>query len=227
MNDSFNELTLSNYWDGRFPDTGFARKSYTNRIFGYIGNKLIKVLFGQRGAGKSYLLRQIMVHLLDEGVSARNVLYISRSFTDSGFISGREGLEELLSVYRERLHPVGKIYIFIEEIQNIDGWEEFVRAHSQDYVNSCELFISGSNRRMIPCDTEGIPDRHYVSFEVFPFSYAEYIEKESEEVSDKSYASYMEQGGLPRLSAFPSEESKWNYVSSLKDTALFRDVVIL
>ena len=71
MNDSFNELTLSNYWDGRFPDTGFARKSYTNRIFGYIGNKLIKVLFGQRGAGKSYLLRQIMVHLLDEGVSAR------------------------------------------------------------------------------------------------------------------------------------------------------------
>ena len=225
MNDSFNELTLSNYWDGRFPDTGFARKSYTNRIFGYIGNKLIKVLFGQRGAGKSYLLRQIMVHLLDEGVSARNVLYISRSFTDSGFISGREGLEELLSVYRERLHPVGKIYIFIEEIQNIDGWEEFVRAHSQDYVNSCELFISGSNRRMIPCDTEGIPDRHYVSFEVFPFSYAEYIEKESEEVSDKSYASYMEQGGLPRLSAFPSEESKWNYVSSLKDTALFRDVV--
>ena len=137
MNDSFNELTLSNYWDGRFPDTGFARKSYTNRIFGYIGNKLIKVLFGQRGAGKSYLLRQIMVHLLDEGVSARNVLYISRSFTDSGFISGRGGLEELLSVYRERLHPVGKIYIFIEEIQNIDGWEEFVRAHSQDYVNSC------------------------------------------------------------------------------------------
>ena len=79
MNDSFNELTLSNYWDGRFPDTGFARKSYTNRIFGYIGNKLIKVLFGQRGAGKSYLLRQIMVHLLDEGVSARNVLYISRT----------------------------------------------------------------------------------------------------------------------------------------------------
>ena len=151
----------------RFPDTGFARKSYTNRIFGYIGNKLIKVLFGQRGAGKSYLLRQIMVHLLDEGVSARNVLYISRSFTDSGFISGREGLEELLSVYRERLHPVGKIYIFIEEIQNIDGWEEFVRAHSQDWVNSCELFISGSNRRMIPCDTEGIPDRHYVSLRSF------------------------------------------------------------
>lgn len=60
MNDSFNELTLSNYWDGRFPDTGFARKSYTNRIFGYIGNKLIKVLFGRVVAGKSYFVASVM-----------------------------------------------------------------------------------------------------------------------------------------------------------------------
>ena len=213
MNDYFNELSLSNYWNGRLPEAGFIRKSYTNRIFGYIGNKLIKLLIGQRGAGKSYLLRQIMLHLLDEGVSARNILYINRSFTDSGFISGREGLEELLSTYRERIHPVGKIYLFIEEIQNIIGWEEFVYSHSQDYVNSSELFISGSGREILPCDAEGMPDRHYVSFEVFPFSYAEYRERVREGCS------------LPRLSTLSTEDVKWNYVSSIKDTALFRDIV--
>ena len=225
MNDCFNELSLSNYWNGRLPEAGFIRKSYTNRIFGYIGNKLIKLLIGQRGAGKSYLLRQIMLHLLDEGVSARNILYINRSFTDSGFISGREGLEELLSTYRERIHPVGKIYLFIEEIQNIIGWEEFVYSHSQDYVNSSELFISGSGREILPCDAEGMPDRHYVSFEVFPFSYAEYRERVREEASGKSYAAYMEGCSLPRLSTLSTEDVKWNYVSSIKDTALFRDIV--
>lgn len=225
MNDCFNELTLSNYWNGRLPEAGFIRKSYTNRIFGYIGNKLIKLLVGQRGAGKSYLLRQIMLHLLDEGVSVRNILYINRSFTDSGFISGREGLEGLLSTYRERIHPVGKIYIFIEEIQNVIGWEEFVYSHSQDYVNSSELFISGSGREILPCDTEGRPDRHYVSFEVFPFSYAEYRERVGEEASGKSYATYMEGCSLPRLSIVSTEDVKWNYVSSIKDTALFRDIV--
>ena len=225
MNDCFNELSLSNYWNGRLPEAGFVRKSYTNRIFGYIGNKLIKLLVGQRGAGKSYLLRQIMLHLLEEGVSARNILYINRSFTDSGFISGREGLEELLSTYRERIHPVGKIYVFIEEIQNIIGWEEFVYSHSQDYVNSSELFISGSGRDILPCDAEGLPDRHYVSFEVFPFSYAEYREREREEASGKSYAAYMEGGSLSRLSALSTEDAKWNYVSSIKNTALFRDIV--
>ena len=208
MNDYFNELSLSNYWNGRLPEAGFIRKSYTNRIFGYIGNKLIKLLIGQRGAGKSYLLRQIMLHLLDEGVSARNILYINRSFTDSGFISGREGLEELLSTYRERIHPVGKIYLFIEEIQNIIGWEEFVYSHSQDYVNSSELFISGSGREILPCDAEGMPDRHYVSFEVFPFSYAEYRERVREEASGKSYAAYMEGCSLPRLSTLSTEDVK-------------------
>lgn len=225
MNDCFNELSLSNYWNGRLPEAGFIRKSYTNRIFGYIGNKLIKLLIGQRGAGKSYLLRQIMLHLLDEGVSARNILYINRSFTDSGFITGREGLEELLSTYRERIHPVGKIYLFIEEIQNIIGWEEFVYSHSQDYVNSSELFISGSG---IPSASQGsisLPDRHYVSFEVFPFSYAEYRERVREEASGKSYAAYMEGCSLPRLSTLSTEDVKWNYVSSIKDTALFRDIV--
>lgn len=225
MNDYFSKLTLSNYWDGKFPYAGFERKAYTSRIYGYIGNKLVKVLLGQRGAGKSCLLRQLVTHLLDEGVSARNILYINRSFTDSGFLSGREGLEDLLCTYRERIHPVGKIYIFIEEIQNVDGWEEFVYSHSQDYVNSCELFISGSNREMLAGDSVAVLHRHYVSFEIFPFSYAECQEKDREEASAKGYAEYMERGGLPALSALTGEEAQWNYISSLKNTALFRDII--
>lgn len=225
MNDCFTKLSLSNYWDGRFPEVGFYRKSYTDRIFGYIGNKLIKVLLGQRGAGKSCLLRQIVSHLLDEGVSARNILYINRSFTDSGFLSGRDSLEDLLYTYRERVHPIGKIYIFIEEIQNVDGWAEFVFSHAQDYVNSCELFISGSNREMLRNDDAAVLHRHCVSFDIFPFSYAEYRERAQEEDSAKAYSDYLGRGGLPSLAALPTEEAQWNYVSSVKDTALFRDIV--
>lgn len=225
MDDCFNELTRFNYWNGKFPDGGFTRESYINRISGYIGNKLIKVLVGQRGAGKSKLLRQLMLHLIEEGVSTRNILYINRSLTDSGFISERGGLEELLYMYREKVHPIGKIYIFVEEIQNIDGWEQFVYSHSQDYVNSCELFISGSNRRMLSGDVEVLLGRYSVSFEVFPFSYAEYIKKERGEFSAKSYADYTGEGALPHLYTLTTEEAKYNYVSAVKDTALFRDII--
>lgn len=151
-----------------------------------------------------------MLHLLDEGVSARNILYINRSFTDSGFISGREGLEELLSTYRERIHPVGKIYLFIEEIQNIIGWEEFVYSHSQDYVNSSELFHQWVRREdtSLRCGRDALDPWHYVSFEVFPFSYAEYRGRVREEASGKSYAAYMEGCSLPRLSTLSTEDVK-------------------
>lgn len=58
MNDIFDELVSSNYWNGKLPKVEFARKSYTNRIFGYVGNRLVKVLTGQRGVGKGCLLRR-------------------------------------------------------------------------------------------------------------------------------------------------------------------------
>ena len=85
MNDIFDELVSSNYWNGKLPKVEFARKSYTNRIFGYVGNRLVKVLTGQRGVGKGCLLRQIIYQLIADGVSSRNILYISKKFTDSAY----------------------------------------------------------------------------------------------------------------------------------------------
>lgn len=225
MNEYFNELSRSNYWNGRLPECGFIRKSYINRLVGYMGNRLVKVLVGQRGAGKGYLLRQIARRLIEQGVSARNILYVSKVFTDSGVLTDRRGLEDILFTYQEKLHPVGKIYLLIEEIQNIEGWEAFVYAHSQDNVTSCELFISGSNLRMLSGETEPLLTRHCVSFEVFPFSYAEYTGMLREEASGKSYKSYMEGGALPELFALPSEEGKRKAVSAMRDTVLLRDVI--
>lgn len=121
MNDIFDELVSSNYWNEKLPKVEFARKSYTNRIFGYVGNRLVKVLTGQRGVGKGCLLRQIIYQLIADGVSSRNILYISKKFTDSGVLSGYRDLDDLLFIYREKIHPVGKVYIFIEEIQKVEA----------------------------------------------------------------------------------------------------------
>lgn len=226
MNDFFDKLSLLNYWNGRLPECGMARKGYTGRVLGYVGNKLVKVFVGQRGAGKGTLLRQIARYLMEEGVSPRNILYINKVFTDSGAFTDRKALEELLSAYREKVHPIGKIYLLIEEIQNIDGWEQFVYAHSQDNVASCELFISGSHRSMLSTEADSLLFKHAVSFEVFPFSFAEYVGTTRGEASRKNYASYMEGDlSLPELAALPSEEIRRKAVSAIRDAVLLRDVV--
>ena len=225
MNDIFDELVSSNYWNGKLPKVEFARKSYTNRIFGYVGNRLVKVLTGQRGVGKGCLLRQIIYQLIADGVSSRNILYISKKFTDSGVLSGYRDLDDLLFIYREKIHPVGKVYIFIEEIQKVEGWEHFVHSHSQDFVDTCELFISGSNQDMLSGEAEKLLARHYVSFEIFPFSFSEHRILERVEATGKNYAEYMGKGALPILFNLPDAEAGWKAISALRDTILFRDII--
>lgn len=225
MDDKFLTLAKYNFWDGNVPELGYLRKSYTDRIFDYIGNKLIKVLVGQRRVGKSYLLRQIAKRLIDEGTDPKNILYINKEFTGFDFITHYKDLEALLGIYTSRLKPEGKKYLFIDEIQNVEGWEHFVNSHSQDYVESFEIFVSGSNSKMLSGELATMLSGRYVNFEIFPFSFSEFVGITSGEFSKQHYLHYLEGGALPELFVLPNEETKRNYIAAIKDTVLLRDII--
>jgi len=225
MEELFNSLKKYNFWSGPVPALGYLRKDYTDRIFDYIGNKLIKVLVGQRRVGKSYILRQIANRLIEEGINQNNILYINKEFTDFDFITDYKHLDQLLSLYNDRLKPEGKRYLFIDEIQNIAGWEHFVNSHAQDYVTPYEIFISGSNSKMLSGELATMLSGRYVNFEIFPFSLSEYAGITAQELSKDTYVQYMESGALPELFVLPNSETKRNYVSAIKDTVLLRDII--
>jgi predicted AAA+ superfamily ATPase len=225
MDEKFNSLSKFNFWDDNIPSPGFSRKDYVDKIFNYIGNKLVKVLVGQRRAGKSYILRQIAQALIDEGANPHNILYINKEFIEFDFINHYNDLEDLLKVYNNKLQPSGKKYLFIDEIQNIIGWEHFVNSHSQDFVEPYEIFISGSNSRMLSGELATLLSGRYVSFEIFPFSFKEYLGITQQESTKESYVRYMESGGLPELFVLPNEETRRNYVGAIKDTVLLRDII--
>src|SRR5690606_2166937 len=149
MDEKFDSLRRYNFWDGHVPQLGFLRKNYTNNIFNYINNTLIKVLVGQRRAGKSYILRQVTHRLITSGIDPKNIFYINKEFIDFDFVNTYRDLDSLIKLYRENLNPQGKIYLFIDEIQNIIEWERFANSYAQDFTDSYELFISGSNSRML------------------------------------------------------------------------------
>jgi len=123
------------------------------------------------------------------------------------------------------LKPKGKFYLFIDEIQMIKGWEHFVNSHSQDFSEPCEIFITGSNSEMLSGELATLLSGRYVKFEIFPFSYAEYLGITKKQKSRPSYAEYMESGALPELFVLPNEETRRNYISALKDTILLRDII--
>lgn len=225
MNDYFNELAKDNYWTGEKHKVDRPRKEYLQPVIGYIGNKLIKVFTGQRGTGRSSLLRQVAQHLLSEGVSPRNILYISRRFTDTGSMVIHPDLNDILELYHEQVRPIGKIYLFIEEIQNIANWHQFVYHYSQNATNSYELFLSGSGKNLLTPPADSHLERSCVYFEVLPGSYSEYIHRTNEEVGLPSYRNFTDSPQLPAMQDFTSSQAI-HYLATLKNTILLRDIIL-
>ena len=225
MEENFALLAKYNFWNGNVPELGFIRVGYTDKIFDYIGNRLVKVLVGQRRAGKSYILRQIAYRLVQDGINPQNIFYINKEFTDFDCVKDYHDLEILLKQYKEALKPVGKVWLFIDEIQNVTGWEHFVNSYSQNFADNYEIFISGSNSKMLSGELSTLLSGRYVNFEIFPFSYQEYIGITGKDDHRQSYLDYMESGALPELFILPNNETRRNYVAAIKDTVLLRDII--
>ena len=225
MTERFDSIRRYNLWDDNAIECGFERPLYTNKIANYLGNKVIKVLTGQRRVGKSYILRQMAMRLMRQGVKGNNILFINRELAAFDFITTYKELAELVTLYKSRLQPKGKIYIFIDEVQDIDGWERIVNSYSQDYTEEYEIFITGSNSKMFSGELSTLLSGRYVEFAVYPLSYSEYVGIRALADGRQSYLQYMQDGGYPELVNFPNNEVKHNYVSALKDTVLLKDIV--
>lgn len=225
MNENFKHIKRYNFWNSNTFNLGYKRNEYTSKLINSVGNKLIKVLVGQRRSGKSYILRQTVKQLIDNGVKPKNTLFINREFTDFDFLKTFNDLDELIKEYKKELKPSGKIYLFIDEIQLIKGWEKVVNSYSQDFTENYELFISGSNSKMLSGELATLLSGRYVCFDIFPFSYSEYLGITHQEKERKSYLEYMNSGGLPELFMLQNQELKRNYVSAVKDTVLLRDII--
>lgn len=225
MNDKLSILKKFNFWGNKSLDLGFPRTQYTIKIADYTGNRLIKVLVGQRRTGKSYLLRQVANRLINSGVLPINTLFINKEFTDFEFLANYKDLDELIKIYKTEMKPEGKVHIFIDEVQNIEGWEKVINSYAQDYTENYEFFITGSNSTMISSELATLLSGRYVNFAIFPFSYNEFLGITKNTKSKSSYVEYMSTGGLPELFMLPKTETRRNYISAIKDTVLLRDII--
>jgi len=225
MEENFKKLERYNFWDKLPPELGYKRGFYLEKITKFINNSLVKVIVGQRRTGKSYLLRQIANHLIQTGVSPKNIFYLNKEFIEFDYVIDYKDLEELINLYKTRLKPKGRVYLFIDEIQTINQWEKLVNSYSQDFTDDYELFISGSNSNMLSGELSTLLSGRYVNFEILPFSYNEFLGVSELDKNKQSYINYLQGGGLPELFALPNLETKVNYVSAVRDTVLLRDII--
>jgi len=161
-----------NDWEGQ-QDIGITRSVYLNRLESLIaGSNQIITITGPRRAGKSYLMRQMARRLSDKGVKRENILFVN--FEDPRFVSlDTKLLAQVYDVYKGFLSPTDTPYIFLDEIQEVDGWEKWVRTMHE--LKKAKIIVSGSNAHLLSRELGTLLTGRHLDLTVFPLSFAEYL----------------------------------------------------
>ena len=227
MNYILADLYKINYWNcaPKF-QLGYIRHNYIKIINKLSGNKLIKVIVGQRRSGKSYIIKQLIYQFIEEKkVNSKNIFYLDKEmFEFSDIISDKE-LFEVINHYKKEVKPKGKIYIFIDEIQNIINWEKVISSLAQHPIDEHEIFITGSNSSLLSGELATLIAGRYVVVEIFPFLYDEYLHYFELDNSIGNFKSYLLSSGLPETYNLRDNEAKKFYFKTLKDTILLKDIM--
>ena len=196
------------------------RTSYTERIAPFINKNIIKVLTGQRRVGKSCILRQIQDHIMQTQPES-NTICINKELEEYSFIRTHDDLSQYV---KDHLKEGKANYLFIDEVQDIQGFENTLRSlQAQD---ACDIFITGSNATMLSSELSTYLSGRYVEFHIHSLTYQEFLEFHKVDASTQSLRNYLTFGGLPYLSNLPLEhEIVFEYLRNVYSTIILKDVV--
>ena len=200
------------------------RPTYRASLSPFIGTDVIKVLVGVRRSGKSTILLQVRDDLLRRGVPASSMIVAN---LESGALSAITAAGELYTYVAERIAPEGKTYVFLDEIQEVPGWEKALRSLMVDF--DVDLYITGSNARLLSSELATYITGRYVEIPVYPFSFKEYMDGLGQiGITDTrtAFRRYLVQGGFPFQTELGfAEAPTLQYVDSVYSTILLKDVV--
>lgn len=223
-NDLFDKIININYWQTPPKRPGFIRHNYVDSIIGYLGNHLIKVLVGQRRCGKSTILKQVIRYLLEHETPAKNIFYLNFELHELQWIKEQSILIQAIEAYFNHQKPTGKIYIFLDEIQEVEAWEKAVNSFLANERYDIEFFLTGSNAHLLSTELSTYVTGRYVEIPIFPFSFDEYVAYYHIKSSRDSLIQYLETSGMPELFFLNERSQKIAYLSTLKDSILIHDI---
>lgn len=204
----------------------FKREKYLGKIRSFFhDDDIIKVITGVRRCGKSCLMETIADELRSSGVSKENIIYIDLDKRGYRKIKEPDQLETLID---SMANADGLKYLFIDEIQNVDGFEELLNGYRRD--GNYSIFITGSNSYLLSGELVTKLTGRYLEFELFPLSFDEYEEMKQfygKAVNSNPQAEltgYILEGGFPRTVLMDDIDSKRTYVSGVIKEIFEKDI---
>ncbi len=197
------------------------RELYMNKISKLIDNELIKVITGVRRCGKSYMLKLIEKELIKRGINKNNIILIN---FDNPSYNKVENTRELDLLVKDLVKDLeGKLYLFFDEIQNVDQWEKSIIGYKIIY--DCDIYITGSNSKLLSGELATNLTGRYIEIKMKPFSFKEYLEyKEEHNIPSSSFDEFLKYGGMPIVLSL-DEDYKLEYLQDLFNSIFTKDIV--
>lgn len=192
------------------------REHYIEQVRPFYESDLIKIITGIRRCGKSVIMEQIIKEIRQ---NTDNIIYLN--FEDKKVSANIENAKALIS-YVEENKKEGKCYLFFDEIQTLEGWQDACKTlRLYDY----SLFITGSNSKLLSGEFTKELSGRYVAFRIRPFVYKEIIEYCRELGREITVTDYLVWGGFPKRFEFSSSEAQSRYLNDLDDTIVVNDLL--
>lgn len=202
------------------------RELYMSRIRPFIGGELIKVVTGIRRSGKSVMLELVKQELLESGVGAEHFISINFEDMRNAHLCNAQSLHE--EVLRLSSAIQGKVFLFFDEIQEVANWEKCI--NSLRVALDCDIYITGSNAKLLSGELATYLGGRYVEFVIYPFSFSEflalYLPIFPQSSIQQCFQKYLVTGGMPYLSNLQyADEPSHQYLTDLFNSVMLKDIV--
>lgn len=202
------------------------RESYMKRIRPFFGNDLVKALIGLHRSGKSVMLDLIKEELCASGVDSSQFISINFENMRNAHLCSAVALHD--EIIRRASEIKDKVYLFFDEIQEVDAWEKCINSFRVEL--DCDIYITGSNAKLLSGELATYLAGRYVEFVIYPFSFAEFIELYRTIFPNadirQCFSKYLRAGGMPYLSNLRYDETaSRQYLRDLFNSVELKDIV--
>ncbi len=197
------------------------REIYMQRIRPFINTEVVKVLTGIRRCGKSVMLQLIQQELLKSGVEQKQILSINFESGSTAYAHDASQTYSFIKNFSESISS--KTYLFLDEIQELKGWETIINSCLIDF--DVDIYITGSNAKMLSGELATYLSGRYVEFKIYPFSFEEVCQSMSGVTVNEVFKIYLVRGGMPFLYQFSlDEQSSKQYLEDIYSSIILKDI---
>ena len=197
------------------------REKYMSKIRPFINQPIIKVLTGIRRSGKSVMLELIKNELMNHGMDKKYFMSINLESKKNQFENTVDGIYEHVKRFVEKSNQ--KVYLFFDEIQEIEDWETLINAVMIDF--DTDIYITGSNAKLLSGELATYLAGRYIEIKIYPFSYIEILDLFPTKNKQEIFQIYLVRGGMPFLYQFPIDDrSAMQYLNDIYDSIILKDI---